>query len=103
MTDLSAYMSLYDSDSSGADATQTHPDHTPPAAMGMAVHIAVAGRMAAPAVTLGSGSEPPAGMHAGAASGGPCLPASLPNDAMQEVRETAQAILPIPGTAMVRR
>jgi hypothetical protein len=89
MTDLSAYMSLYDSDSSGADATQTHPDHTPPAPMGMAVHIAVAGRMAAPAVTLGSGSEPPAGMHAGAASGGPCLPASLPT------RETAQALLPL--------
>ena len=89
MTDLSAYMSLYDSDSSGADATQTHPDHTPTAAMGMAVHIAVAGRMAAPAVTLGSGSEPPAGMHAGAASGGPCLPASLPT------RETAQAVLPL--------
>jgi len=101
MTDMSVYMSLYDSDSSGADATQTHPDHTPTAATRMQVDIAVAGRMAAPA---GSGSEVPAGMQAGAASGGPCLAGSLPNAAMQqaEVRETAQAVLPLAVSALPR-
>ena len=94
MNDLGMYMSMYDSDSSGADQTHTRPDSTPPDANAMGVHRPVAASMAVSAVTVTTESAPavaPALVHAGAASRG-LFPASLPSAAMQEERGFAHAV-----------
>ena len=99
MNDLGMYMSMYDSDSSGADQTHTRPDSTPPDANAMGVHRPVAASMAVSAVTVTTESAPavaPALVHAGAASRG-LFPASLPSAAMQEERGFAHAVQARPG------